>query len=186
MFGDSQGMQVTRLKRFLIVVFLMCASTVSGCSDQREQVPFEILLNGVDRAVWFQDTANPGALYVPLASIEDLASYVTGIEERQKEIPFPPVELQRQIDFEKEAGVYLTQGYMAFREYWVEVKSVERKNQQVAVRVNLIEPKGAAADVSAYRITLLKMKKSDLPQGNVSFVFYDQDDEVLAETSVTM
>ncbi|WP_157721803.1 hypothetical protein [Tumebacillus avium] len=174
-----------RRKRFLIVVFLLCATTVSGCSNQGEQVPFEILLNGVDRAVWFQDTADPGALYVPLASKEDLASYVTGIEERQKETPFPPAEL-KQIEFDQEVGVYLTQGHKGFQEYWVEVERIEKQGQQVSVLANVTQPKGAAADMSSYRVTLLKLKKSDLPHGNVKFVFYDQDGKVLAEKSVTL
>jgi hypothetical protein len=129
-----------------------------------QKIPYTILLNNVSRTSWKNENTLQQMFHL-IEKENDFNTLFSEIHDTTDPIssPFPPTELKN-IDYKNEIGIVISRGYHASDTYGVKVNDIRVNKNFLTIYVELMNPaEGFSLATSDYRLSLLKIKKSDIP-----------------------
>lgn len=94
--------------------------------------------------------------------------------------PFPPKELN-DIDFSNEIGILLSLGLKSNSPHLLSISKIIEKENELIVAVEVTPPGDVAADALDFRITLLKLDRSDVSKSVDNVLIKTNSGEILSE-----
>jgi hypothetical protein len=177
--------------KFSFILFFIVSMTLVSCDKkifipqdspqfkEGRKVPYTMLLDDASRTAWKSMNEFPPTFQIIKDVNEFIPLFSGAITNDPISSPFPPNELGN-IDFDNEIGIVISRGYQRSGPHSLKINDIRENKNILTIYAELVNPeRGVHTAAVDYRISLLKVKKSDIPSDTIKWELRDQQNNVL-------